>query len=390
MRVERSFGWKGLAVTVFDGAALITLDGDDAAARAVGEQHLAARLERGADIRTAHGSVYAARRHPGYPPLLGYGDVAADPWRCPAASRAVVARLLPDGAGARRSEPIRLSDLAGRTTYGRWWAVDVHLVPPVETRGLAAATPVIGSRTHLGVPGGSSALCGRVPVHEPLHPASAADCPACLRCGTVRARVDEQLAWHQAVATHLGAWTAGAAARWWPRLAQLCRPPVGPIGDAAVGLLHHGLPGAPDGDTALTLVTDHLAGVATTTRRWAAGQAQRRLRDLLAATLPRHPTHLDDDLRTLIATAEVLLDAAPLAEVLVTALEDLGPALALEPDTVRIATAAGTAASERVQRWLRLQRIAAALGGGAPADRGPGGRGTGGRGTGATTLVLER
>ena len=386
-------------MTVFDGAALIILDGADAAARAVGEHHLAARLERGVQLRTAHGSTHTAGRHPGYPPLLGVGDAAADPWRRPAAGRAGVARLLPQDAGGRRSEPIRLSDLAGRTPYGRWWVAEVHLVPPVETRGLAAATPLVGSRTHLTAPGGSVALCGRVPVDGPLLAASATDCPACLRCETVRARVDEQLAWHTTAAAHVGAWTAGAAARWWPRLAPLSHPPIGPIGDAAVGLLHHDLPGAPDSDTALSLVTDHVAGVAATTRRWAAGAAQRRLAELLATTLPQHPTHLDEELRTRISTAEVLLNAACLAEVLVAAVEDLGPALALEPDTVRIATAAGTAASERVQRWLRLQRVAAALGGGTPTSgaREVPGRaprtttgGHRGHGADATTLVLER
>lgn len=353
-------------MTVFDGAVLLTLDGDDPAATAVGAHHLAARLERGITVRTAQGRTHTARRHPGYPPLLAYDSAAEDPWRCPAAARALVATLLPDGAGPRRAQPVTLPELGGSSLHGRWWVADLHLVPPVETRGLVATTAAIGSRTHLSAaPDGRLALCGRVPVRAPIHPAGAADCPACLGCETVRTRLEEQLAWHAPIAAHVGAWAAGAAARWWPRLAHLPAQPVGAIGDAAVGLLHHELPDAPDGDTALALVTAHVADVATTTREWATREVQGRLQALLATTLPRHPIHLDDDLRLLLATAEVLLDAATLAELLVAACEDLGPALALEPETLRLATAAGTTASGRVQRWLRLQRVAAALGGGA-------------------------
>ena len=362
-------------MTVFDGAVLITLGGDDPAARAVGEHHLAARLERGTTLRTPEGDRVAARRPLGYPPLLAHDGEVADPWRTPAVTRSLVAALRYAEAEPAGYHGDLLTELDGTTSHGRWWVARACVVPPVQTGGLVAATPVVGTRTHLTTSGGSVALCGRVPVRSPLSPARSADCPACLRTDTVRARLDAQLAHHQAIADHAGALTAGAAARWWPRFARLSGQTGGPVGDAAVGLLHHGLPGAPDVDTALTLVADRVTSVAAATRRWAAAEVEQRLRRLLRATLPRHPRELDTDLRDLLATAEALLDATALADLLVGALEELGPAIALEPVAARLAMAAGPAAPERVQRWLRLQRVAAALGGGS---------------TPTTTLLLER
>ena len=362
-------------MTVFDGAVLITLGSDDPAARAVGEHHLAARFERGTVLRTPEGDRIAARRPHGYPPLLAHDGEVADPWRTPAVTRSLVATVEHAEGGLAGPHGDLLTDLAGTTTHGRWWVARASVLPPVQTRGLIAATPVVGARTHLTPSGGSVALCGRVPVRSPLGPARSADCPACLRSDTLRARLDAQLAHHAALADHAGALTAGAAARWWPRLARLAGPADGPVGDAAVGLLHHGLPGAPDIDTALTVVADQVTHVAEVTRRWAAVEVEQRLRGVLRATLPRHPRQLDTDLHDLLATAEVLLDAATLADLLVGALEELGPAIALEPVAARLAAAAGPAATERVRRWRRLQRVAAALGGGSAPT---------------TTLLLER
>lgn len=380
--VERLFGAEGAAVAVFDGVVLVTLDGDQPAARAVGEHHLAARLERGSTIGTPEGARYAARRPLGYPALLPHDGGAADPWQAGEVTRSLVAALRPVAPGAGRSRADLLTDLTGTTTHGRWWVARVGLIPPVQTRGLLCATPVIGSRTHLTVPGAGTALCGRVPVRAPLGPAPSADCPACLRSDRVRVRLDAQLAHHDALAGHVGALTAGAAARWWPRFAHLVEEPVGPVGDAAAGVLHHRLPGAPDLDTALALIAASVTSVAAATRRWAAAEVEQRLRTVLRSTLPRHPTQLTDDLRALLATAEVLLDAATLADLLVGAFDDLGPALALEPVTARLAAAAGPLAPDRVQRWLRLHRVAAALGGRDPTHpNGP---------AGPTTLLLER
>ena len=388
--VERTFGSEGVRVTVFDGTLLVTLGGDDPAARAVGEHHLAARLTRGTTVRAPDGATFAARRPLGFPPLLAHDDAVGDPWQAAGVARSLVATLQPPGAGTRggpgsrpapgmpattRVRGARLTELAGTTPHGRWWVAQVHLLPPVTTRGLIAATPVVGSRTHLTTAGGSVALCGRTPVRAPLGPAVSTDCPACLATDDVRARLDAQLAQHASIATQVGALTAGAAARWWPRLAHLAAQPVGALGDAAVGLLHHGLPGAPDRDTALTVVADSRATVAAVARRWAEGEVRRRLLARLRVTLPGHPTRVDDELTGLLATAELLLDPATLADLLIGAFEDLGPSVALEPLTARIAAAAGPQVPERVQRWLRLQRVAAALGNGT---------------TGTTTLLLER
>ncbi len=382
-------------VDVFDGTVLVRLDADHPAARAVGEHRLAARFERGTTVRTATATAarFAVRRPAGYPPLLVHDDEGADPWQVDGPSRSLVATVRRSvGAGHGAGADVH-PGLTGSTRHGDWWVAAVVVVPPVQTRGLVTARAIVGERLHLATPGAPLALCGRVPVDGQTGPTGAVECAACLDTEVVRARLDAQLEHHAVLTAHAGAMTAGAAARWWPRLAHLGGSPAGPTADAVAGLSHHGLPGAPERDTGLRLVAASITEVAPTTRRWAEAQVQHRLDPLLRRVVPAHPTTLDEELDGVLATAEALLEPAALAELLVGALEAHGPAVALEPLTARVATAAGPRASTRVQDWLRLQRIATALSGGGAPDRASrvSRRGAHGDDPGrATTLLLER
>jgi hypothetical protein len=341
----------------FDGVALVAVEAATPAAATAGARHLAAAFDLEVLLPgVARGSVMA-RRPAGFPATLphpGPGVVVIG-------LRATTERR----AEPRREPPVQVEPLAGRhgrTGYGPWRVAGIAVVPPADVADLTACRPLSGQRIHLGVIGQRMTVCGRLPMQgDPTAP-GAVDCLRCLRSSLVVARHDRQLSHHDGLAALSDTLVAGAADRLWRRLAHRDPGTFPALLDSMVGAIVHQLPGAPSVDETLMQVRRHRDVASPAVGTWAAEEARQRLTRRLPLFAATHPTRLDAPTASQLGLASDLLDPADAAEVLVSVLEDHGPAPALEPIALRAARRAGDTASERVVRWRRIQSVAQALG----------------------------
>ncbi len=238
------------------------------------------------------------------------------------------------------------------------------VLPPVVVADLVAVAPLRGGRTHLGVHGAATTACGRLPLRGQPAPPGQADCLRCLRAASVAERLDRQHAHYPLLVALAGPLLAGAATRLWQRLAHRDPGTHPELLDAMVGAVAYRLPGAPDTDDILPLIRRHLDAASPEVRHWAAQQSLTRLDREVRRLAVRHPTKLPPGAEQQLALNSGVMDPAAAAEVLVAALEEVGPAPALEPVALRVATRAGAEVCDRVERWRRRHRVAAALGSG--------------------------
>lgn len=348
----------------FDGVALIAVGGTDDASRAAGRRALVDRVSRTEHARLADGRIVGVRRPFGFPATLppDVGDRGGE--------AVVVVGLLaappPRGAHGGHAPSLGgLRQLAAPTATG-WWVEDLAVVPPVWIADLVACRPLIGGGVHAAVVGHAMTLCGRLPVRgDPVAP-GAVDCPRCLCSDEVSARHDRQLAQHGALVEFVGPFAAGVADRLWQRLGHRDAADVPALLDAMVGAITLRVPGAPSADTTLAHIRRHRTVASEPVRRWAAAEARERLTRGLIRSVATHPVVLDRDTQERLDLAADLVDPAETAEVVIDVLDQHGPAPALEPVALHLATRAGDAASPRVERWRRIHRVARALAG-APA-----------------------
>ena len=251
-------------------------------------------------------------------------------------------------------------------------AAPEHLavLPPVPVDDLVGVRPLTGSRVHLGLHGTDLTVCGRLPLRGDPHDPAYVDCRRCLRSTPVASRFDQQLRHLDDLIALAGPLLVGAAARLWQRLHHRDVEHLPPLLDSMTGALAYRLPGAPDTDEVLTQVRRHRQVASSPVRRWAAAQALQRLEVSFRRLAAEHPTDLPFNVTGRLDITSGLLDPAEAADLLVTALEEDGPAPALEPLVAQLARRAGEDRSERVERWYRRQRVAAALAGGARAAGG--------------------
>ncbi len=221
----------------------------------------------------------------------------------------------------------------------------VAVLPPVPVRDLVAVEPLPGGRVHAARWGEDTLACGRLPVSGPTRPPTAIDCPRCLADGVLGERIVAQLAAADDLVALAGPLTAGAAARWWWRTDHLDARDHPAVLDSAVGALVHALPGAPDPDALLARLAEHGDPLSAAARTWAVAAARRR-----ATT--------DDDAVRLLAR---LLPPAEAGELLLDVLGERPGDRELEALLWEVAVRAGPAGSPRLQRWRRIQAVAAAL-----------------------------
>jgi hypothetical protein len=221
----------------------------------------------------------------------------------------------------------------------------VAVLPPVPVRDLVAVEPLPGGRVHAARWGEDTLACSRLPVAGPTRPPTAIDCPRCLAQGVLGERLVAQLAAVPDLVALAGPLSAGAAARWWWRTDHL-DPDVHPtVLDSAVGALVHALPGAPNPETLLTRLAEHGEHLSAAARTWAVAAARRRA------------TTGGDAVRLLAR----LLPPAEAGELLLEVLGERPGDRELEALLWDVAVRAGPAGSTRLQRWRRIQAVAAAL-----------------------------
>ncbi len=224
-------------------------------------------------------------------------------------------------------------------------ATRVAVLPPIPVRDLVAVEPLPGGRTHAARWGEDTLACGRLPVSGPTRPPTAIDCPRCLAHGVLGERLDAQVAAFRRLVALAGLLTAGAAARWWWRADHLDPRSHPAVLDSAVGAVVHALPGAPDPDALLSRLAEHGDHLSAPVRAWAVALARQR-----ATT--------DGDAVRLLAR---LLPPAEAGELLLDVLGERPGDRDLEALLWEVAVKAGPAGSPRLQRWRRIQAVAAAL-----------------------------
>jgi hypothetical protein len=371
---------KGWALTRFDGVALLDLGASTEVAR----RHDAAEVRRRADGRLARlpdGALARITLPIGLPAtlrcddgavctevaVLGLAEVAAGRSQGGSGSRSSSAR---DGGSGRakgsgnrsgsakasgsggpddRGTPLDLGRLltpaqpeaAGPMQPG----ARVAVLPPVPVRDLVAVEPLPGGRVHAARWGDDTLACGRLPVSGPTHPPATIDCPRCLAGGVLGERIVAQLTAADDLVQLAGPLTAGAAARWWWRTDHLDARLHPAVLDSAVGALVHALPGAPDPDALLARLAEHGDHLSAAARAWAVAAARQRVTT-------------DSDAVRLLAR---LLPPADAGELLLDVLGDRPGDRELEALLWEVAVRAGPAGSPRLQRWRRIQAVAAAL-----------------------------
>ena len=346
----------------FDGVALIALDAASHRLQTARRRSLVAEFEHDRVVVLPDGSCAVVWRFSGLPQVVG--PLSLD--EGPSGSAFLVVGLRSPRQPPDRSAvdaAVDLSELLEAGGVGTPLDGRVAVVPPVPVHDLCACRPLNGGRTHIATIGADRTACGRLPVRgEPRSPA-AVDCVRCLRSNLVAARHDGQLASHGDLVAVGGSLVAGAADRLWLRFAHRDPGQLPPLLDSMVGAIVCGLSPAPRVDEVLVQVRRHRETASPSVLRWAGTQARRRLARLLPAVAATHPTRLNPGTERQLASLWRLLSPAEAAEELVAALEDHGPAPALESLALQTARAAGDDASSRVDRWRRIQSVAQALGG---------------------------
>lgn len=357
----------------FDGVALIAVGGTDDASRAAGRRALVDRVARTAHLRLADGRIVGVRRPFGFPATLptDAGHRGGEAVVVVGLLAASPPRGSPDGHAPRGSHGGHVPSLGGlgqlaAPTATGWWVEDLAVVPPVRITDLVACRPLAGGGVHAALVGHAMTLCGRLPVRGDLVAPGAVDCRRCLDSEEVSARHDRQLAQHGALVELVGPLAAGVADRLWQRLGHRDAAEVPALLDAMVGAITLRVPGAPSTDTTLAHIRRHRTVASEPVRRWAAAEARERLTRGLIRSVATHPVLLDRDTQERLDLAADLVDPAQTAEVVIDVLDQHGPAPALEPVALHLATRAGDAASPRVERWRRIHQVARALAG-APA-----------------------
>ncbi|MCC5950411.1 MAG: hypothetical protein JJT89_18315 [Nitriliruptoraceae bacterium] len=370
----------------FDGVLLIALAPTTPTTRRAGTHTaeaargptLAEQLVAGAGmlLRLPDGALCRAVRRPGvapwfpaqvsFPPRLDpsarpLGPASANPSVDPLRPHVIAAPLRAlaavdvtagDGDGARLVERIVPDPHA-----------TVRVVAPVPTSDLVARRPLDGGPVHAVHLDAARTCCGRFPAQGPRLSTARIDCRRCLAAEPLASRCAQQLAGHGALTDLVDPLTAGALARWWPRLEDCAPLPTRPVLDAAAGMFAHGLPGAPDQDALLHLLSTNVGAASDAVRRWARGEAMRRVRHHLAGLLPTHPRQLDRDTAALLELVRPLLGAGALADELVRGFARHGPAPALEPLAAEVARAAAAEGrtTDETDRFRRRHAVAAAL-----------------------------
>lgn len=222
----------------------------------------------------------------------------------------------------------------------------VAVLPPVQVRDLLAVEPLPDGRVHAARWGEATVTCGRLPVQGPPRSPMAVDCERCLARGTLAERIAAQRAAFPPLVALAGVLTAAAAARWWWRTPYLDPSQAPALLDSAVGAVVHELPGAPDPAALLDRLADHAEQLSDPARAWAVTRAQRR-----AGVGDASGAHLLARLLPPPDAGELLLDV----------LAARGSDRATEALLWDIAVRAGPEGSPRLQRWRRIQAVAAAL-----------------------------
>ncbi|MFU8841535.1 MAG: hypothetical protein ACNA8R_12585, partial [Nitriliruptoraceae bacterium] len=202
-----------------------------------------------------------------------------------------------------------------------------------------------GGRVHAARTGADTVACGRLPVHGPTHPPTAIDCDRCLARGVLGERIAGQVGAIPDLAVLAGRLTSAAAARWWWRTDHLDARVHPAVLDSAAGAVVHALPGAPDPDALLTRLAEHGDHLSAAARAWAVAAARRRVTT-------------DGDAVHLLAR---LLPPGEAGELLLDVLGERPGDRELEALLGEVAVRAGPAGSPRLQRWRRIQAVAAAL-----------------------------
>lgn len=346
----------------FDGVALLAVGGTDAASRAAGRHLLVDRVASTIGVALADGRVVGVRRPFGFPPTLppDAGVRGGEPVVVVGLRAAAPPR---DPPRDRVPSLVEWAQVAAPTATGWWRVEDLAVVPPAQTIDLVACRPLGGGGGHAALVDRAMTLCRRLPVRgNPVAP-GVVDCRRCLRSEELSVRHDRQLAHHRALVDLVGPLAAGVADRLWQRLAHRDVADLPARLDAMVGAIMLRVPGAPSVEATLVQVRHHRAVASAPVRRWAAAEARKRLTRGLIHSVATHPVHLDRETQERLAVAADLVDPAETAEVVIGLLEEHGPAPALEPVALHLATRAGEAASPRVDRWRRIHEVARALSG---------------------------
>ncbi len=220
------------------------------------------------------------------------------------------------------------------------------MLPPVRVHDLLAVEPLPGGRVHAARWGDASVACGRLPLQGPARRPTAIDCPRCLDEGVLGERLAAQREAFPGLVTLAGPLTAAAAARWWWRADHLDPATFPAVLDSAVGAVVHDLPGAPEAGALVTRVAEHAGEASPAARSWAVAWLRRRI------------DAGDDDAVGLLAR---LLPTPEAGELLLDVLADRPGDRAVETLLWDTAVRAGADGSPRLQRWRRVQSIAAAL-----------------------------
>ena len=363
----RSWALFGVGpMVVFEGAVILALGGRTSRAGDGSRVAGAGRV-----VGLPEGGVALAVRPPGFPVTLPLdaGDAAAGPLSGGAraeleGARGVVAVLQPlGGADAVAGAAVPLARLGEGLLADGCEVAALAWMPPVDVADLVSCRPLGGQRTHVGVRGAPTTVCGRLPLQGPAGSLGKVDCLRCLRSHVVADRLGAQLGYHGGLVALAGPLVAGVAARLWLRLGHRNPRELPALLDAMVGAIVFGVPGAPEVEATLATVHRYRQVASPPVRRWAQGHARRRLSWALRHVLPQRPQRLPEALDEELRVARDLLPTAEAAEVLVAALEEHGPAVAIEPIALQAAVNAGQAASPRVRRWREIHEVAGALSG---------------------------
>lgn len=313
-------------MTRFDGVALLGLDDRTEVVR----HHHAAELRRQADdrlVRLPDGGL-ARVSHP----IALPATLRCDPGS--ASVEVVVLGLREPGSAAGAAAPT--------------WALGTTAaaLPPVRVHDLIAVEPLPGGRVHATRWGDRTVACGRLPVQGPTRPPAAIDCDRCRDRGPLGERLAAQREAFGDLVALAGPLTAAAAARWWWRTDHLDPRTFPAVLDSAVGAVVHVLPGAPEPEALLDRLADHAANLSASARSWAVAT----IRERVAAG----DTHA-------IRLLSRLLPAPEAGELLLDVLAERPGDREVEALLWDAALRAGTNGSPRLQRWRRVQAVAAAL-----------------------------
>ena len=347
----------------FDGVALAAVDAENERARVAGQRALVSELEHGRQVRLADRRRAVVWRAVGLPPTIA----APTPDRDGSHPRFVVIglRASPPGrwGSSTGGSTMVLSALAGHGDAGQWRVGRLGVVPPAPVNDLRGCRPLARGRTHVAKVGTATTACGRLPARGEHRDPSAVDCLRCLRSTVVASRHDQQLTQHRRLVELAGPLVAGAIDRLWARVDYRDPGQLPALLDSMAGAIVFRMPGAPNMKDTLVLVRRYREIASDEVLRWAGVEARRWLAQRLPHLAASHPTSLTAEMHRQLTLPIGLLAPWEAAEVLVTVLEDHGPAPALEPITLSAARRAGDTVSERVDRWRRIHSVAHVLSG---------------------------